>query len=91
MSRPVRVDSVVAPDPETSCRKMPKPYRFIRFGDVHGPKPYKFIGFFRLGYVRETHAKADEAQTRFDSCRHASGQTLRESKLWENILEKEGL
>ena len=23
----------------------PKPYKFIRFGDIHGPKPYKFIGF----------------------------------------------
>ncbi len=22
-----------------------KPYRFIRFGAIHGPKPYKFIGF----------------------------------------------
>ncbi len=23
----------------------PKPYKFIRFGDIHGPTPYKFIGF----------------------------------------------
>ena len=23
----------------------PKPYKFIRFGDIHGPKPYKFIWF----------------------------------------------
>ena len=23
----------------------PKPYKSIRFGDIHGPKPYKFIGF----------------------------------------------
>ena len=23
----------------------PKPYEFIRFGDIHGPKPYKFMGF----------------------------------------------
>ncbi len=23
----------------------PKPYKFIGFGDIHGPKPYKFIGF----------------------------------------------
>jgi hypothetical protein len=22
-----------------------KPYKFIGFGDVHGPKPYEFIGF----------------------------------------------
>ncbi len=22
-----------------------KPYKFIGFGDIHGPKPYKFIGF----------------------------------------------
>ncbi len=22
-----------------------KPYKFIWFGDLHGPKPYKFIGF----------------------------------------------
>ncbi len=22
-----------------------KPYKFIWFGDIHGPKPYKFIGF----------------------------------------------
>ncbi len=21
------------------------PYKFIGFGDIHGPKPYKFIGF----------------------------------------------
>jgi hypothetical protein len=26
-------------------RRPPKPYKFIRFGDIHGPKPYKFIGF----------------------------------------------
>ncbi len=24
---------------------MHKPYKFIGFGDIHGPKPYKFIGF----------------------------------------------
>ncbi len=23
----------------------PKPYKFTGFGDIHGPKPYKFIGF----------------------------------------------
>ena len=23
----------------------PKPYQFMGFGDLHGPKPYKFIGF----------------------------------------------
>jgi hypothetical protein len=23
----------------------PKPYKFIRFGEIHGPKPYKFILF----------------------------------------------
>ena len=23
----------------------PKPYKFIGFGDIHGPKPYKFIRF----------------------------------------------
>ncbi len=23
----------------------PKPYEFIRFGDIRGPKPYEFIGF----------------------------------------------
>ncbi len=22
-----------------------KPYKFIGFGDIHGPKPYEFIGF----------------------------------------------
>jgi hypothetical protein len=22
-----------------------KPYKFTRFGDIHGPKPYKLIGF----------------------------------------------
>ena len=26
-------------------RSGPKPYEFIRFGDIHGPKPYEFIGF----------------------------------------------
>jgi hypothetical protein len=26
-------------------RSVPKPYKFIGFGGIHGPKPYKFIGF----------------------------------------------
>ncbi len=26
-------------------RGRPKPYKFIGFGNIHGPKPYKFIGF----------------------------------------------
>ncbi len=24
---------------------VPKPYKFIGFGDIDGPTPYKFIGF----------------------------------------------
>ncbi len=27
------------------CPTYHKPYKFIGFGDIHGPNPYKFIGF----------------------------------------------
>jgi hypothetical protein len=30
-----------------------KPYKFIWFGDVHGPNPYKFIGF-RWAFISQT-------------------------------------
>ncbi len=34
------------PDPGCS-QDVAKPYKFIGFGDIHGPKPYKFIGYTR--------------------------------------------
>ncbi len=30
-----------------------KPYKFIGFGDIHGPKPFKFIGF-RWAFISQT-------------------------------------
>ncbi len=38
---PERDETALLPDDPENLR----PYKFIGFGDIHGPKPYKFIGF----------------------------------------------
>ncbi len=30
-----------------------KPYKFISFGDIHGPKPYQFMGV-RWAFISQT-------------------------------------
>ena len=39
-----------------------KPYKFIGFGDIHGPKPYEFIGL-RWAFISQTPVATDLTST----------------------------
>ncbi len=43
---PRKIEPLVPATKKSNAKPiMPKPYRFIRFGDFHGPKACKFMGF----------------------------------------------